>query len=1260
MEPLTILTVTNKDLDRLKPEAAVDLLRELLWAEASEIGIATHLVNVPSAITVADGGIDAEISNDSIGGQGIIKEGLTRYQIKTGDFPITQQSKIKELLFDKKGTVIKPRVKACLDRSGTFVIVLFGWDGPEKEDGQIREMFIKELVSVNSSYKDAKIEVWGQNILRGFLRGYPSLALKVNGRTRARFSTHEQWAMWDDMRVDFKAGKEHEETLQSLRTELRRNDTPVHVRVLGEPGIGKTRLVLEATDVDDLRPLIVYISPASEFLYSDLMNELQHDEFSTILVIDECTPEYRASIWNRLRAHSPRLKIISIFNEEEDTTGITYLRMPPLPDTEISKVIQDYAVPKERANQWAAECGGSPRVAHVVGQNLELNPEDILKSPSTVNIWDRYIVGLDDPLSTEVQQRRLVLQYLALFKKVGYGRELVEEAKAVANLIQQADLNITWVRFQKIIKGLRARRILQGEHTLYISPRLFHVKLWLDWWDTYGEGIDLEDFSALPGALPDWFFEMFKYASGSEAASRTAKELLSQRGPFQQNQEVLRSSSGARFFRVLSEVEPVAALQCLVRTIGTWPKEELIEFVSGRREVVWSLERLAQWGQLFNDAARLLLKLGEAENERWSNNASGVFADLFFVNWYRELAFTEAAPEERFRILQEALESDSPKRRQLALRACDRALETNQLGAVNTDRQLFGQRPKLWSPQTYEEAFDAYRRVWLYLVGRLDYLPSDEQLTAVNILLDNVRGLGQFESLSEMVLSTIEELVQRPYVEKRRIIELVVRVLRYDKNRLNEENQERWQSLLGRLHGDSFESQLRRFVGMSILEDSYDMEGNKIDYGQRKLEELAILALEQPSLLHDQLNWLVSAEAENGYRLGYELGIRDTEFSQLDAISSAQTEVKDNPSLLFLSGYLRALFELEIETWEVLLDSYSVLDEKRGWVPEITWRSGAVTDRAAERVLRLLDQGAVSISQLQMFSYGQTLRNLSEVQFQDWCRRLLETSDPAAAYLVLELVAHRYVINDAEQPLPRALTYSLLSDSSFFRKRSDIRPNQMVAHYWEMVGRAFVSHYSEDVANLVDVWLENFDELSLVLPAINSRQPSLLTEITQQFPQEVWRKITGYLMPPITSQGWFLRNWLRGDNAFDGVYVGAIAAIPHELIWGWIKEDDEERAWFMALLVPPLLIPEEEGSSLARELLVRYGDRERVRNELMANFSTEGWTGEASLHFEKKREALQVLLQQESNINVRRWIEEYSTYLAESTERARMDEERRR
>ena len=108
-------------------------------------------------------------------------------------------------------------------------------------------------------------------------------------------------------------------------------------------------------------------------------------------------------------------------------------------------------------------------------------PEDVLKVPDTVNIWERYIVAGDTLQSEKTEQRRLVLQHLALFKRFGFEDTVVNDAKVIAEMIKTANPQITWDRFQDIIYELRERKILQGESALYITPKALHIKLWSQW-----------------------------------------------------------------------------------------------------------------------------------------------------------------------------------------------------------------------------------------------------------------------------------------------------------------------------------------------------------------------------------------------------------------------------------------------------------------------------------------------------------------------------------------------------------------------------------------------------------------------------------------------------------------------------------------------------------------------------------------------------------------------------------------------------------
>ena len=767
MNSETIFTVKNEDLDLLDQGTAVEFFGKLLRAEALRLGPGTCKINVPRKPNVSDGGIDATVdANLAVAQSEIIASGKNGYQIKSGKtFAPWQEAVIREELFgtgnrpDKEN--LGPGIQACIDAGGIYVLVC---TGIELVDSQRRDALnhIKDCLR-QCSDQDFEVDVWGQNTLIGFLQMFPSLALWVNRRDGLDFQTHQSWAEDASMQVPYVSGESQDDLIAKIREELQEEVNTVHVRVLGEPGIGKTRIVLEATRIDDLAPLVIYCT-AAEFRGSDLMLEILRDDnhFSTILVIDECDPDSRFYIWDKLQHRGNRIKLITIYNDYDPVagSGISELETERLEDNQIRTVIQGYGISEVQADLYIEFCDGSPRMAHHTGNIIANHPGDPSQLLSDDYLYKSFYIdfGRENPDSPEVRERELVLQYIALFKKFGFGGPVIADAQAIAKKVQETSLLTTWGRFQKIVDDLKKRKILQGGSTLYITPKALHIKLWVEWWRVYGDSFDLETFRQdFPpeSKLIEWFHEMFQYATESEPASRIVKELLGPDGPFRDG-EYLKTRLGSRFFLALAEADPKSALRCLMRTIGTWNREDLFHFTIGRRDVIWALEKIAMKRDLFVDAARLLLTLGEAENEGWSNNASGVFAGLFSPG-RRRVAPTEASPVERLPVLKEAFESGSKEQRLLALKACNEGLEFDHFSRMS-GAEYRGLRKSVdfWEPKTYGELFDAYRQIWQLLSEQFEYLPADEREEAMGILLERASQIARRPNLSSMVVDTIQ------------------------------------------------------------------------------------------------------------------------------------------------------------------------------------------------------------------------------------------------------------------------------------------------------------------------------------------------------------------------------------------------------------------------------------------------------------------------------------------------------------------------
>ena len=1266
MDMETIFTVKNEHLDRLDQNKAVGFFQDLIWAEARRLGIELSKINVPHRVNVRDGGIDATVNDAQVPtGSGLIKLGKTYYQIKSGG----AKPNIKDEFFGRGKEAnkenLKKGIQACLEDEshGTYVLVCTGIDLVDREHRKILTDIKNYLRQCD--YQNPKIEVWSQNNLIAFLKSFPSLSLWVNENAQGIFQTHQSWSKNDTMKFHYVSGRTQKNLIAKIRRKLRTNKEAIHLRILGESGSGKTKLILNATSVQDLSPLVVYCE-ASQFKNSDLINQILQDDnhFDVILVVDECDSHNRSHIWNKLKNRGPRIKLITISNDhEERTSDLTPDVMPMLEEEQICKIlIQDYQIPKVDIHRWAEFCGGLPGVAHMIGTNLKTNQENLLLPLSTANFWERCIVGGSDPTNQDVTDRWSVLRYIALFKQFGFKGNVSDEFSTIAEIVKSDFPLITRQRSKKIALDLKKRGILKGDYTLHITPKALHIKLWLEWWENYyDEDFDLVEFTQDFGPeLLNWFCEMFKYAAESEEALKVVKKLLGPNGSFQSDPLMINLSSS--FFLALTEADPESALECLKQTIGKCDRETLLRFTS-RRNVVWALEKIAMWRKLFPDAARLLLALGEAENERIANNASGVFAELFSLG-PGAVAPTEAPPVERLPVLKEAFEYGSKERRALALKACRKGLISDHFSRTSgAEYQGLRKEPDLWQPKTYLEWREAYRSLWQLLSEQLVRLPEDERKEAVGILIGYAGSIGRIPDLGDMVVNTVTTIIENKYASEKQVIETISQILFHDDSYVENkglpaEIRQSFEQIRDDLIGSDFHSLMQRYVGMDLIEDELLEHKDGVDRIQPHLETLAKRSMDNPALLESELPWLVTAEAENGNKFGYELGKIDESLSLLRMLLNAQRNAGNNASAYFLGGYFYAIFDRDSTLWEQQLDELCEDTPLNAIVPSLTYPSG-LTDRAGLRILNLAEDRIINIADFGLFIFQNAVTNLSERVFETWIEFLLN-NDRSAVDMALKLFYNYYISRKSKPTLPCELAFQLLSHSELFKESDNYQYDTMTDFYWTETAKELLYHYPRKALDLVQFMLVPFGSDRTIFDVF-SQSCTFLTEATRRYPTEIWGYVSEYLdRRDNFSRTMSLGRWLRGEDPSETEEEkGALTLIPRENIWEWVDRDVENRAWYLASeFVPKTFLIEEWRDSLARDLLVRYGEREDVRSTLISNYSTEGFWGHASLHYEERAKKLTDIQNSDNDEKVDRWINDFISFLEEQIKHAKIREER--
>ena len=453
---------------------------------------------------------------------------------------------------------------------------------------------------------------------------------------------------------------------------------------------------------------------------------------------------------------------------------------------------------------------------------------------------------------------------------------------------------------------------------------------------------------------------------------------------------------------------------------------------------------------------------------------------------------------------------------------------------------------------------------------------------------------------------------------------------------------------------------MQRFVGMDLLEDKFDDDKNYVDQAQPKIATLAQQAIDTPSLLQSELDWLVTTEAQKGYQFGHELGERDSEFSLLPTLLKAQRSASENASAYFLGGYLRALFEAEPSLWEAQLDALINDAKLRLLIPELTYRSG-LTDRAGLRLLELAKSRITNVNHFGFFAYGQAIKSLSDEVFTQWITFLLSASNKSSVSLALDFF-HRYHVFQKPKPtLPSELTFQLITHPALFKETDESRFDPtMTAYHWTDISIAFLYLCPEKNSELAELMLYYFGEDDSIVSRY-SQTCSVLDEITEKCPAEIWERVSRLLENhEYSSKKYALEEWLREGSSWGREDTRpALLHIPHELIWNWIGEDSEYRAWYVAeRLAPKTLSTKEWEGSIVRGLLSRYGEREKVRSSLRANYYTETYWGPASLHYEEKRQKLLDIKNCEDDWNVIRWIDEFVEELKKQIEHEKIREER--
>jgi hypothetical protein len=1268
MDFLDYIQFIAEDLELLNETQAVNLLADLLYNEAYAIDLAPGDVDVPRtgrAVRTPDGGVDATVAAaPSASPLHLIEPGFNAYQVKSGDMRVSASS-AKGIVCDSRSSLL-PRVQDCINRGGTYTVFLTGKDIVEPGVGQtLKELIEHEITSRVPEGTTIKVKVLKASQIKDILNTYPSVALGLKEDRGVRsFKSHNAWKRQLDMRHPYVSTDEQRSRIVTLQEQIL-GKVANNIRILGEAGCGKTRLALEGLDQEQIRSKVLYFSNPSEFFQNPVFNG--EVNFSVIIVVDECDERHRSDIWNRIGHAAERLKLITIYNEYgANSASEGYLAEPPeLDDDAIMEIMSQYGDwPRADLMRWAEYCSGSPRVAHVLGDNLRNHQDDLTREPSESRVWDRYIAGSDDPGSDQTRKRHEVLQWVSLFRRFGFKEEHAQEARDIHAMLT-ADTGIMWAEFKTIIQLLMKRKILQGETTLYITPKLLHVKLWAEWWDNNPPrpDFDLTSFFTvsptdaashqISDELKGWYGEMFKYASESPVAGEVAATLLSPGGALASDQ-FLRTRLGADFFLALTEGTPEESLRFLEAKLDTWTKDDILALRYSRQHLVWGFERILMWGALYPRAVKALAKLARYETASNSNNSSALLADAFTAA-FGDLSPTEAGYEVRLTALKDLIDQ-GPEYSKLAINGIKRALRwKDSLRISGAEFQGLKRKPVAFTP-TWQELFDYVQAIWKLLISTEVFWDDANKVEARNAVLDAIRVLADYPFFAD-ILKDFERLVQEGRIEKRDALQITLDVVRYHKE-LDTTLKQELKRFEKEFTGSTFSEELTRYVGYGLPEDTYRRDASELESFEAIIERLARYGIDHIKELSTNFNWLNTDKAKNGYQFGFKLGELDLAKTFLPEITTSLERLPEATSF-FLSGYLGALKTRDLNQWEEVVAGIASDDKLQKLYPEIIWRNRP-TVKTAKLLTELIEAGKVSRNTLGLFRLGGVLSELPEEVVVKWITLLVSPGVGLPEVSTALDFVHGYYLRSASevQQLPEQLTLAILLHQSLTEQPTN-SVDQMLDFNWAEVSKAFIAQYESHAGEVVKFVIEHLGLDDTIFNGFNEYTLEVLNVAAKAEPRLAW-DILAHQIETKPANLYRILSWLEGGRMEVGPgRSAALELFSKEQVFEWIAKDSDYRSRLIASAVPHDYFIDEDRICWARELLIGYGDDEKVRRALTSTFLSEGWSGPSSLHYQKKLDKFRAYLVAETNEKAKRWLEEEVRVIEGQLKRAKTDEERR-
>ena len=458
-------------------------------------------------------------------------------------------------------------------------------------------------------------------------------------------------------------------------------------RLLGLPGLGKTRMVGEAfrKNNNDVYYCDCRSQNAKEIMGAvDSLME-RRGNAKQVVILDNCSQSLCGFMNESINQNGYNCQLITIHYDPSENvdSGIEAIQLRVDSFVEVVKAMVDEVkdMPNDVREIIIDMAGGFPLMADLMIDNFHNGIS--VTNVSKGDVFNR-MLGIDQKNPTD-QEKLKVLTAFSIFKFIGlYGLQekqgrFIAGNKIVTDIRGTEDDNLQV--FKTVHGQYQKVEILERQGNLVlmrlIPLAIYLCKSWFDKQTTDSISELINQIRSCPDeGTRNMLVESLSRRITLLAEVPLAKELNDgltdpDKSPFL-TEEVVLSSLGSRLFLAFSEVNPEACAFALHRMIANKNEEEIKALEPARRNLAWALDHLAFDKRSFRWAMLTLARFSLAETEdQFANNTTGLFVDRFPIL----LPGTEVDLMTRIDVLKE-LSKDSQYHK-LVKKSLHRALSTS-------------------------------------------------------------------------------------------------------------------------------------------------------------------------------------------------------------------------------------------------------------------------------------------------------------------------------------------------------------------------------------------------------------------------------------------------------------------------------------------------------------------------------------------------------------------------------------------------------